>query len=217
MHRPRRKPSYQRLYQEIKDRVIAFEFPQGERIYLERLAEEHGISTWPVRQVLDQLAAEGLAIKAPRKGYYAMKLNEEEVTGWYLITRHLLSLALETLDDPARQSLAESELLATELTRLNGSAVPDASTLASTTARTFERIAGLTGKPPIVEMIGRTNERLFYLRTLECQRLDGVRYELTALCELLLGEDIDAVIAEIKDYHDRRLRIVPDLIELSQR
>ena len=217
MHRKRRKPSHERLYLEIKDRVIAYEFPQGERIYLERIAEEHGTSTWPVRQILDQLAAQGLVIKAPRKGYYAMTLNEEEVTGWYLITRHLVSLALETFGDAARRRLAETELIAGELARLNESVISDPAVLANATATIFQCIADFTEKHPIVETIGRTNEQLFYVRTLECRRLDGVQYELIALCELLLGDGRDAVIEEIKAYHDRRLAIVPELIEMSRR
>lgn len=217
MHKKHRKPSHERLYLEIKDRVIAYEFPQGKRIYLERIAEEHGTSTWPVRQILDQLAAQGLVIKAPRKGYYAMTLNEEEVTGWYLITRHLISLALETFGDAARRRLAESELIDGVLARLNASVVSDPATLANATAKIFECIADLTEKHPIVETIGRTNEQLFYVRTLECRRLDGVQYELIALCELLLGNARDAAIEEIKAYHDRRLAIVPELMEMSRR
>lgn len=217
VRRKRRKPSYERLYREIKDRVIAYEFPQGKRIYLERIAGEHGTSTWPVRQIFDQLATEGLVIKAPRKGYYAMTLNEEEVTGWYLITRHLISLAVETLGAAARKRLAESESIVAESTRLNGSVAAGPETLASATARIFGCIADLTEKHPIIETIGRTNEQLFYVRMLECRRLDGVQYELIAFCELLLRDDREAVIAEVKAYHDRRLAIVPELIELSRR
>jgi DNA-binding GntR family transcriptional regulator len=214
----RRKPSHERLYREINARVVAYEFPQGKRIYLGPIAEEHGTSTWPVRQVFDQLAAEGLVIKAPNKGFYTMTLNEEEVTGWYLITRHLISLALETLGAAARRRLSESESIVAVLNSLNRHVVSDPEKkLATATAKIFGYIADLTGKRPIVDMIDRTNDQLFYVRTLECRRLDGIQYELIAFCELLLADDRETLVTEFKAYHDRRLAIVPELVELSRR
>lgn len=212
-----RKPSHERLYREIKARVVAYEFQQGKRIYLGRIAEEHGTSTWPVRQVFDQLAAEGLVIKAPRKGFHAMTLSEEEVTGWYLITRHLVSLTLETLGTEARRRLSEFESIAALLNRLNRHAVPDPKTLTNATAKIFGHIADSTEKHPIVEMISRTNDQLFYLRTLECRILDGIQCELIAFCELLLADDLETLVTKFEAYHDRRLAIVPELVALSRR
>ena len=134
-----------------------------------------------------------------------------------MITRHLIALALERLGTEARSKLTESESIVAELARLNGGVVSDPETLANAASRTFDGIAVLTEKQSIVETIGKTNEQLFYVRTLECRRLDDVQHELAAFCELLLGDDREATISEIKAYHDRRLAIVPELIELSQR
>lgn len=205
------------LYEAIKARVIAYEFPQGEWIHLEPIAKELDVSTWSVREVFERLAAEGLVFKGPRTGFFATTLFEKEVTGQYQINRHLLSLGLETLEPAACRQLVEHEPTAELLDRLNRRVQLDGDTLARMTAQLFAGIAELTGKPAIVLMIGTTNDRLYHLRTLECRLLKDVQSELVRLCELLLAGDCETLVTEVNTYHDRRLAIVPELLELSRR
>lgn len=176
------KAADDRLYRAIKARVIAHDFPQGKRIYLQPIADDLGVSTWPVRQVFDRLAAEGLVVKAPRKGFYALTVREEDVVGHYQLTRHVLSLGLETLEPAAIRKLPDCEPIAAILTRLNRRVLSDGRALAAYTGEIFVNIAALPGKSAIV----RANDHLYYVQALECQRLDNVQSELVCFCELLL-------------------------------
>ncbi len=201
------------VYHAVKARVIAYEFPQGKRIYLQKIADELGISTWPVRQVFDRLAAEGLVVKAPRKGYFAMSLSSENVLGYYHITRHFLSLGLDTLDSKYRRALSKCEATAVVLEKLNRRTVNDFEWLARYNGEIFENIAALTRQSAVTFAVGRTNDHLFYVRTLECRQLGNVQNELICLCELVLAADCDELIAAIREYHERRISLLPELLE----
>lgn len=201
------------VYHAVKARVIAYEFPQGKRIYLQKIADELGVSTWPVRQVFDRLAAEGLVVKAPRKGYYAMSLSSENVLGYYHITRHFLSLGLDTLDRKYRPELSRCEAIAAVLEKLNRRAIKDFEWLARYNGEIFAHIAELTRHAAVTFAIDRTNDHLFYVRTLECRRLGNVQNELVCLCGLVLAGDCDELVAAICEYHERRISLLPELVE----
>lgn len=201
------------VYHAVKARVIAYEFPQGKRIYLQKIADELGVSTWPVRQVFDRLAAEGLVVKAPRKGYYAMSLSSENVLGYYHITRHFLSLGLDTLDRKYRQDLFKCEEITAILQKLNRRTVTDANWLARYNGEIFKHLAILTKQSAVTFAIDRTNDHLFYVRMLESKQLGNVQEELISLCKLILAADSVKLIAAIREYHERRIALLPKLLE----
>lgn len=205
--------SGERVYRAIKARVIAFEFPQGERIYLDPLAADLGVSTTPVREALNRLAAQNLVIKAPRKGFIAVTLMDENLLGHYEITRFLLCHEVEMLDAETRRNLPEYEPIAVALSRLKRPRQPDAGILARYTGRIFAHIATLRKHSLAIQAIETANDHLYYVRTVECQHLDDVHSELARFCELLLAGDCEGLISAIEAYHDRRLELLPELME----
>lgn len=207
----------ERVYQEIKARVISYDFPQGERIYLEPIANSLGVSTTPVREALNRLAAEALVIKAPRKGFFSMTLSEDNVVGHYELTRLLLSHELEKLQPTARRKLTECEPVARVLNKLNLRPVTDANVLAAYTAEVFVRIASLSENSSVILSIATANDHLHFIRTLECQHMEHAKSEIACMCELLLAGHCDELIAAIHEYHDRRLELLPALLDVLRR
>lgn len=200
------------VYRAIKARVIAYEFPQGKRIIMRRLADELGVSTWPVRDAMKRLAADGLVIKAPQKGFIAMTLSADKVLTQYVLTRLYLSRGLERLEPATHDKLSEYEPIAAVLSGLNRRVLSDVNTLAIYTSEIFHRIALLTGNTELVHAIERANDHLYYVRTLECQHLEQVQTELKCFCELLLAGQCQKLIWAIKDYHDQRVALLPTLL-----
>ena len=212
-----RKASGDRVYEAVKARVIARDFPQGERIYLQPIADELGVSTMPVREAFNRLAAEDLVIKAPRKGFIAKTLSEEDLLGHYELTRLLLVNELEALDAARRRKLTEFEPIATVLYKLIRRAISDVNTLAGYTGEIFSLIASFGGNTHVTFSIDRANDHLYYIRTLECQYVDDVQSELVLLCELILAGRCDELIEGIHRYHDRRAALLPTLLETARR
>jgi DNA-binding GntR family transcriptional regulator len=203
-----------RVYEAIKARIIAFEFPQGERIYLDPIAAALGVSTTPVREALNRLAARNLVIKAPRKGFIAMTLSEDNLLGHYELTRILLIHELEMLEPEARRTLRQCAPIAAVLNKLKRRPTSDVSTLTRYTGEIFAQIGSLRENSRVIYAIEAANDNLYYIRTVECQHLEDVHSELVRLCELLLGGYCEELISAIDAYHDRRVAELPTLMKM---
>lgn len=210
------KLTLEELYQAIKARVIAYEFAQGRRINLESLAPEYGVSNSPVRKVMKRLAAEGLVIKAPRRGYIAPTLSEPELLGQYALTRVTLCDALVALDRAERTNPTVLEPIAELLERLNRRTIADGKALARYTGDFFAHSAELTCDTTVCCNIERANDRLYFLRTIENHFLEDVQYELKHLCELTLAGHYEHFSVSMHAYYDRRTTLLPTLLEFVQ-
>jgi DNA-binding GntR family transcriptional regulator len=206
-----------RVYQTIKERVISYEFAPGRRIYIEPIAKELGVSTTPVREALNRLVAEDLVIKAPRKGYIAMTLSEDNLVGHYELARQLLSAELGKLEPSTRHKLSDNKSIAGVLKKLNRHASVDSDTLATYTGDIFVQIASVHENRLAVHAINRANDHLYYIRTIECQILEHVQSELTSFCELLLAAQCEELISAIHAYHDKRISLLHTLLDFLRR
>lgn len=205
-----------RVYQAIKERVVAYDFAPGQRIYLEPIAKQLGVSLSPVQAALNRLAAEGLVIKASRKGFIAMTLSEDNLVGHYELTRQLLIRELGQLGPTPCRKLSENESIAHVLNKLNRRVPAHGGSLATYTGEIFACIASLAENDLVVQSINRANDHLFYIRTVECQILDSVQRELTYLCELVLAAQREELISAIHAYHDKRLLFLQTLLNFMR-
>lgn len=206
-----------RVYQAIKASIVACDFPQGRRIYLEPIADDLRVSTTPVREALNRLAAEGLVIKAPRKGFIAKRLSADNLLGDYELTKLLLTHELERIEPAVCRKLPEYEPIAGVLYKLNRSANYSVTTLAAYTGEIFTHIAALGENADVVWSIERANDHLYYIRTVECHFLHDVHSELTGLCELLLASRCKGLLQAVHRYHDTRIELLPTLFEFMSR
>lgn len=66
---------FSKVYDEIKNGIIAGRFKAGDRLYEERLAEEFGVSRNPIREAFRLLSSEGLVEVINRRGVYVRFLD----------------------------------------------------------------------------------------------------------------------------------------------
>jgi DNA-binding GntR family transcriptional regulator len=93
----------------LRRAILRLEFEPGERLVESALASELQISRAPVREALLKLAAEGLVIEEPRRGYRVIKLDHREVREIYELRSAIEGLAAELLQQ-SRSKAATSEL-----------------------------------------------------------------------------------------------------------
>jgi DNA-binding GntR family transcriptional regulator len=215
--RPPYRAAGDRVYQALKARLIAYDFPQGERIYLEQIAESLGVSTTPVREAMNRLAERNLVIKAPQKGFFAVTLSKENLLGHYELTRLLLEHELQALGLEAGRLQPDYQPIAVCLNRLHRRPNADATALARYSGDIFAAISSLRQSSGAVLAIEAANDHLYYIRTVECRYIDDVRSELILFCELLLGGCCDQLIGRISTYHHQRVQLLPKLIENGRR
>jgi len=73
----------QTIYQLLRDRIRAQDYTPGERIRLDALASQLGVSRTPVREALNQLAAEGLIEIRPRRGTFVAQADRRTIEELY--------------------------------------------------------------------------------------------------------------------------------------
>lgn len=79
--------------QELRAAIRRGDFRPGERLDIERVAEQFGMSATPVREALRQLSAEGLLVAEPHRGIRVVEFSEQEVDELFLIRSEVESLA----------------------------------------------------------------------------------------------------------------------------
>lgn len=71
------------VFSVIRDRIINLEIPPGERIDVDELTEELEVSKAPIRDAMKALEDRGLVSVEPRVGYYARKLDSDDIEEIY--------------------------------------------------------------------------------------------------------------------------------------
>lgn len=70
---------WERVYQLLKASLIAREFRPNQKLRLDKLAKDLGVSRTPLRDALNRLALEGLVRLVPRRGTYVVALQRAEI------------------------------------------------------------------------------------------------------------------------------------------
>lgn len=109
-HQPSQSDTKARLYREILGKIINGEFPQGQRLVEEELAEIFRVSRTPVREVLFTLEKDGLVERNHNRGARVASFTADDVEQIYNIRKVLECLSVRQ----AAQHLSLENLLQIE-------------------------------------------------------------------------------------------------------
>lgn len=107
VHRKSALSLKEEIYNYIKENIFLGRLLPNEKITEEPIASCFGVSRTPVREVLTQMASEGMIIKIPRKGFYVRKTTPEEKIETYEVIACLDILCAEK----AMNHLDENDIL----------------------------------------------------------------------------------------------------------
>ena len=85
----------ERIYDELRSRVLTRQEPAGAKLSLHVLAAELGVSRSPVHHALTRLVSEGLLTVRPRRGYYVTPVTAVALAEGYDVRLALELLAAE--------------------------------------------------------------------------------------------------------------------------
>lgn len=85
----------ERVYDELRARILSRHEPAGAKLSLHALADEIGVSRSPVHHALTRLVSEGLLTVQPRRGYYVSPVTARAVAEGYDVRLALELLAAE--------------------------------------------------------------------------------------------------------------------------
>ncbi|MFB6986855.1 MULTISPECIES: GntR family transcriptional regulator [unclassified Streptomyces] len=82
-----------RVYTELRERIIEGEYPAGHRLVERELAEELGVSRIPLREAMQRLESEGFLSVQPRRGSVVADFGTEDAEHLFDVREKLEGLA----------------------------------------------------------------------------------------------------------------------------
>lgn len=66
-------------YDELRDAIVEAHYPPGEKLRIDHLSREHGVSSGAIREALSRLTAEGLVVAEPQKGFVVAPISRRDL------------------------------------------------------------------------------------------------------------------------------------------
>jgi DNA-binding GntR family transcriptional regulator len=152
------RTEYQKIYEEIRDAIIAGEYAPGEKLPQRKLAEKFDTTTITVREAFRSLESEGLISIEPKWGAMVVEITPEKIHGRYIVREALegiaARLAAENLNEQEKEELmqlaerCDRELVGDQLSRREK---------ASLHYTLHERIVRITRCDELIRSIKRNN------------------------------------------------------------
>lgn len=95
----------------LRKAILSRELVEGQEITLEGIAGMVGVSSMPVREAFQILAADGLIKVRPNKGAVVLGINEQTIREHYEIRALLESEAVAKASRPRHRYLADSRCI----------------------------------------------------------------------------------------------------------
>jgi len=161
--------SVDRIYDQLKQMAMTYQFRPGEPLNEVELAASFGVSRTPLREVLNRLMAEGLLDFVPRKGFSCKPLDTQRVFDLYEVRCGLEMMSAKLVTE--RASDAEIDALV----QFWKTATEQFCTLSATECtrcdETFhERLAELSQNSELLHMLQNVNARAHYLRLISMEQ-----------------------------------------------
>ncbi len=88
------KQLWESIADQLRDEILDGRLPAGSRLLETELAERFGVSRGPVRDALNELARQGLAVDLPRRGTFVSNLTEQDLEEVYVLRRAIEEAAV---------------------------------------------------------------------------------------------------------------------------
>jgi DNA-binding GntR family transcriptional regulator len=148
----------------IEEAIMSGRLKAGEKVVVDSIVRETGVSKIPVREALSSLASAGTLVQIPNSGFHVAPLSLSDIQGVYLLRREVeglvAQLAAPLVDDDTLAQLAELNLRMREIIdqgHTNG---------LSELNRAFHvAIAGVTGYQAITDISDELLRKVHLYRT----------------------------------------------------
>jgi DNA-binding FadR family transcriptional regulator len=181
----------ERVYTDLKSRIMAGAFQPGSRLDPVHLARELVASATPVRDALHRLSGERLVESWHQDGFHQLVHNESDLRDIYVWTQVLLGLALRA---PGRPAPLDSPVC--------GADGPD---YASRVARLFRAIALTSENRELRHAIGNVTDRSQMLRAAERRSDPDSEAQLAAMESDFAAANWSSLRRSVAVFHRRRI------------
>jgi len=194
-----------RLYKEIRDKIITWGVSPNEILVETRLAEEYQVSKTPVREALALLSQDGLVEVLPRVGYRVTSISIQDI-------HEIFDLRVLLEGEAAAQAAVKAPR--NEITALRDSHLARAEELSKETASVVEylhfhdafhsQIAELSGNARLARFVGRLLRDGARLRMIDplmsWSALEEEQKEAKRICKAFFERDAESAQQIMRDH-----------------
>lgn len=195
-------PTFDRVYAEIRQRVLSAAWFPGQRIELPHLTDELNASTTPVRDALNRLVGERLLVRGANDGFAMPSITEPDLRDLYDWTHQLMMLAIRHRRDGPIFFTDQDD--------------PSAD-IATRTAKLLAAIAARSGNADLQFAVEMSNARLHAARLAEAKIFSDDDVELADLRNALTEDHSAALRSQLMAYHRRRVAAAGRIVQLLHR
>ncbi|MGE5378011.1 MAG: GntR family transcriptional regulator [Bacteroidota bacterium] len=196
-----RTPSFQTkeqyAYETLRKAILSGQLEPGEKLVIDRLSTEMGLSQIPIRAAIQRLQAEGLVVIHPHASAMVASLPPEKIDEIFCLLESLERAAFRSACQ--KRTEAALEELA-ELVRQMDEAIqePDASAWLALNRAFHRRIAAAAGMPLLLDFTNRVLDEWqrisqYYFSNVTSARLPRAQLEHHQILDLLRLRDADAL------------------------
>ena len=201
-HGGMKKNLRQKVYQEIKRRILFFEIKPREKLFESDIANELKISRTPVREALLMLQHERLLEFSDKRGFCVRKLTQKEVREYLAIRSILEHFAVPLIIN----NITNSEISALKQnisTAENAIQNDDVNSLIACETEFHQILYQSTKSEVFVETISFLTDKFQWLRAIALSAKGGGRQSLNdhiEICEAIEKRDIDKLVEGNKNH-----------------
>ena len=202
------------VYENVKARVIAHDFPAGKRILVEPLADQLFVSSTPVREALIRLAAERIIKDVPKAGFFVKEISESEVTDLYSLQQLLLEWCLRAIGEEAQGAriLKPPNLL----DDIGSAGEASAEVAARVLGEIFVHISMQSGNSDVVHIVRNINDRTHYIRKKYYETFASAETTLRWLCQTYYQKQFGELREGLRTYFREAIERLPGLLRAQR-
>ena len=202
----------ERIYNDLKARVIACEFPPGRKIVPKEFLKGKSGSVTPVRESLIRLKGEHLVSEVPNAGFFAKEFSESDIATQYEIQQIFLDRTLSSL---TRTIKAPGYLRPPDLA---GDIAEEAEIPPDVAVRMmnelFDHIARQSGKPAFVYLIANACDQTHFFRIKDWEFFGDPENRFIRLCQLYCRKDFETLRRDLGVYFELKTTRLPEVFRL---
>lgn len=197
------------VYRTLRAAIIRCELPPGERLVIDDLARQLAVSAIPVREALQLLQSEGLAVNVPHVGATVAPISRESIVEVFTVMEGLEIVATRS----AAQRATAGDLdalggIVDAMDRALAAGAPEQ--WADMNNRFHAAIARLTGMPMLQEMMERALDRWdrvrrYYFSGVLVHRAEHAQREHHALLAAMRKRDLPGLEALVRQHNQGAL------------
>lgn len=203
-------------YKILEQRIAAYQYRPGARLSPDHLTNEICIGLTPTRTALQWLHRDGLIDHRPGQGFFVKTPSAAEIVNLYRgnIIQLEGSIAMSAANAAAQaEETAPPDIFAASWNGFQHRGRSDE--LIILTEKVFNSIAALSGSDVVIRAVEALNSRLYFIRLVECEVLEGVGSELYALHHNLYEKDYIGLREALIAYHAKRLENAMSLADAA--